>query len=484
MRSLQAKLVAAFVGITVVALAVASGMLVYLRKESQEEQALNRVAALSPAVAEEMLRASAQPRPAGPADSWALVEFAARRHGVRVLLVDGAGQVVADSGRDLTGQQLGGPDSALIPTSAGPPRRMAAFQSWEPRGGAPGSGLTFITSPFAARFFAELPVASAVPPGEDLSLVLAVPNSRVSDAWQDLVPAILVSAAVALPVAVLMALLLSRYITRPIRQLTRATNQLADGTFDVDVPSGRGDEFGELARAFTTMAGRVGASQAEMRSMVANVSHDLKTPLTSILGFSQAIRSGAVTGGESAHAGDVIHEEATRLATRLDDILAVAELDGSATVLVAEPVAFGDVASHVVERLTPMADAAGHSLHSWFERGAIVRADRAKLERAIENIVVNAIRHAPRGSSISVMSGASETSTWLEVRNPAPDLDAADLPRLFERFYRRDRNRRGQGSGLGLPIARDIAIAHGGSLSAALEGPDVVFRMELPRAGS
>lgn len=480
MRTLQARLIASFVGVTFAALAVAAVALVVIRRDVQEEQELNRVAAISPIVISELQRSFGRTIDADEANR--IVDAGSEVTGVRVLLVDTNGNVVADSGRVLEGQNINVPDRPEIPPvpvrpGGGDDMPFRPFFTWKAKGDSAGSGLTFVSpSTFGP--------GSGRPRGTDgatsVSVVLAIPNETLTDAWQGLVPALGISAAVALPVAVLLALLVARYVTRPVRELTRATNRLADGAVDVQVPDARRDELGDLARAFNTMARKVGDSQAEMRGMVANVSHDLKTPLTSILGFSQAIRAGAVDGPDAVRAGEVIHDEAQRLATRLEDILLVAELDSGSVPLHLEPVLLAPLIEGVLARFTSEAAAAGHSLVTTLDGSAMVQADRSRLERAIENLVANAVRHSPQGSNISIAARPTSPGATVEITNPAPGLEDADLPRLFERFYRRDRTRRrSSGSGLGLSIARDIIEAHNGTLTATLRGNSLTLRAVL-----
>ncbi len=482
MRTLQARLIASFVGVTFAALAVAAVVLVVLRREAQEQLELNRVAAISPLVLNEISRSVA--RGIDQDEANRIVDEGASVTGVRVMLVDEAGNVIADSGRFLAGEDIQVPKPVFAePIQPGHPATMGGgfrpFMTWKIEGGDLGTGLTFISP--AGFFDREGPRGRGDASASQLGVVLAVPNETLSEAWQDLVPALGLSASVALPVAVLLALFVARQVTRPVRELTRATNRLADGAVDVQVPESRQDELGDLARAFNVMARKVGDSQAEMRGMVANVSHDLKTPLTSILGFSQAIRGGTVEGADAVRAGEVIHDEARRLALRLEDILLVAELDAGTVPLQLEPVLVAPLVEGVIARLSSEATASGHEVVATLDGSVVVQADRARLERAIENLLGNAIRHAPPSSRIDISLVSNSASADLAISNPAADLTGEDIPRLFERFYRRDRVRgRASGSGLGLSIARDIAERHHGTLTADLANGRITLQLTLP----
>ena len=129
---------------------------------------------------------------------------------------------------------------------------------------------------------------------------------------------------------------------------------MAQGAFDIDVPVDRSDEVGHLSRAFSAMATNVGEAHVQMRTLVANVSHDMRTPLTSMLGFAQALRGGVIKGeAETKHAGEVIYDEVAKLSTRLDDLLFLSEIESGETLLQREDVDLDALVASVVERMTP-----------------------------------------------------------------------------------------------------------------------------------
>jgi signal transduction histidine kinase len=295
------------------------------------------------------------------------------------------------------------------------------------------------------------------------------------------------AAAIALPVAVALAVAVARYVTRPLNRLTAAAHQMAQGTFDVDISVGRQDEVGQLAQAFSTMAVRVGESYQQMRTLVANVSHDVRTPLTSILGFAQALRTGVVTGeAESKHVGEVIYDEVVRLSTRLNDLLYLSELESGQAVLQRDEIDLRALVDTVLRRM--MTDAEGRGVRVFIDLGEdlVVSADGPKLERALENLLDNACKFTPPGGELRVhtfLDPDKPTQACIEIGNTAPDVEPEELPRLFERFYRRDRAATGRsaGTGLGLTIARDLIELHGGTLEASLRDEDIVLTARLPR---
>ncbi len=485
---LQARLIAAFVGLTVVALLTAGGAFVLLTRHDEEQRRLDETASVSPALsAEFFLR---ELRGDSTTDLSTFAHDAADRYGVRLLIADNQFRVIADSNGTLEGKSLVATKQEHEPLMHN--GRLSPYTLVYPESG-PGGDLILLSPALAGPRARVMDGGGNVRglarrPGSEYSLFLAVPRQTIGRAWLGLLPTLGLAAVIALPVAVLLAIVVARYITRPLHRLTLATHKMAEGTFDVDVGMNRRDEVGQLAGAFSTMAERVGQSQIEMRTLIANVSHDLKTPLTSILGFAQALRNGqAATGAEAERMGEVIHEEARRLTTRLDDLLYLSELEGGQTVVEQEDVDLGKLLRGAAARIEPDLRVRGIEMTIDVAADLTGAADGAKLERAVENLIENARRYTPDGGHVKVAAmplGTQPGAVVIEVTNTAEEMDPQEVPRLFERFYRRDRSRSGpRGSGLGLPIARDLVELQGGSLDAALEGGKIVFRLTLPGAG-
>ena len=236
------------------------------------------------------------------------------------------------------------------------------------------------------------------------------------------------------------------------------------------------------------MATRVGETYQQMRMLVANVSHDIRTPLSSILGFAQALRSGVVQGeAESRRVGEVIHEEAERLVSRLNDLIYLSELESGQAVVQREEIDLRALLNGIVERMTAIAEQQEKRVSVDIADGVTLSADKAKLERAFENLLDNARKFAPAGGEVRVRAFVEDGvggRVRVEVANSAPDIDEEELPLLFDRFYRRDRAgiRRSAGTGLGLPIARDLIELHGGTLQASLHDGKIALTARLPRA--
>lgn len=180
--------------------------------------------------------------------------------------------------------------------------------------------------------------------------------------------------------------------------------------------------------------------------------------------------------------GAVIHDEASRLATRLNDLLYLSELESGQALLERDMIDVRRLIETSVERIAPALALRNVRLDLDLADGLQVSADGPKLERALENLFDNARKYAPDGSAVRVRSTGDGESVRIEVAN-ASEMAEDELPRLFERFYRSDRTRGGPaGSGLGLPIARDLVELHGGELTAALHDGEIVMTIRLPQA--
>ena len=262
--------------------------------------------------------------------------------------------------------------------------------------------------------------------------------------------------------ATLLSYLLARRLTRPIGALSKATQRLAAGQTGVEVPVEGEDELAQLGRAFNDMSAELGRARESQRSFLESVSHELKTPLTSIRGYAEALEEGAV---DPATGGGVIAGEAGRLERLVFDLLDLARLERSGFEVRHEPVDLAAVGATAVRRHLPRAQELGLSLTYVGDEGAWGGGDEDRLLQATSNLIENALRLTPAGGSITVSAGAGE----LSVRDTGPGLTDEDLPHAFERFYLYDRYRseRAVGSGLGLAIVKELIGAMGGSVSAA-----------------
>ncbi|MEX1295634.1 MAG: HAMP domain-containing sensor histidine kinase [Candidatus Limnocylindrales bacterium] len=314
-------------------------------------------------------------------------------------------------------------------------------------------------------------------------LMLARADDSGERATSDLVRALSVAGLVLVVLGVPLAVGLSRSVTNPLRRLASATGDVASGKVPEPLPVSGPVEVAEASAAFNAMAHEVGATREAQRQLLADIRHDLRTPLTVIGGFSQALKDGTASGQDAVRAADAISDETMRLGRMLDDLdhLAVPGVAGPPLQLRAlDGLA---VAQSAVERFAAEAEARGQQLRLADDAGTVqLVADRDALDRILGNIIANALTHAPSpGGRVIVEVMALGTEVKLAVRDDGPGIPPAALPHVFDRFYRADPSRTGSGSGLGLAIVRDLAEALGGrSFAQNVEGGGARVGVVLP----
>ena len=314
---------------------------------------------------------------------------------------------------------------------------------------------------------------------------------------------LLIAGAIALFVSLLVALLLTRSIARPITRLTQATEAIARGQYEHRVQVKGSDEIGRLAKSFNTMAEQVQRSRQMEKDFVANVSHELKTPLTSIQGFAQAILDGAVPDLEGARrAAQTIYDETARMARLVGDLLMLARLESGQIPMAQERIDLTELLPRWVDRLRPRADASGETIVTVIDSVPPITGDAGRLEQVVTNLVENALKYNRPGGSVTVtvkadlmesVGKSTLIARWKALKNPPPQwiriavadtgsgIPPQDLPRLFDRFYRGDKARAAGGTGLGLSIAKEIVAAHGGTITVKSEpGRGSTFTIHLP----
>jgi two-component system OmpR family sensor kinase len=309
----------------------------------------------------------------------------------------------------------------------------------------------------------------------DGGIVLIRPAKLDFAEWRPFLWSLLLAGAGGALVAALISLMLARRLTGPIDVLARATARLAAGEADVEVPVVGEDELAELGRSFNWMTGELAAARDAQRGFLESVSHELKTPLTSIRGYAEAVTDGAV---DPAQAATVIAGEAGRLERLVTDLLDLARLQRAEFTVELVAVDLGDIAKLVADRHRPRANMLGVSLDIVVDGSAPALGDRDRLMQAVSNLVENALRLTPVGGGVTITAGPGA----ITVRDTGPGLAAADLPHAFERFYlyERYRSERAVGSGLGLAIVSELATRMGGTIRVeSSPGKGAAFTLEL-----
>jgi signal transduction histidine kinase len=296
--------------------------------------------------------------------------------------------------------------------------------------------------------------------------------------WRPFLGSLVLAGLGGAAVAALLAFLLARRLVRPVDELAEATRRLAAGESEVLVPVEGGDELAALGQSFNEMSSELGRARESQRHFLESVSHELKTPLTSIRGYAEALEEGAVAPAEGSR---VIASEADRLQRLVADLLDLARLGRAGFSVAHDPIDLASIADHAVQRHLPGARAMSVELMNatTIGDGAWALGDEGRVLQVTSNLIENALRLTPAGGSVVVRADSGQ----IVVRDSGPGLAAADLPHAFERFYLYDRYRseRPVGSGLGLAIVQELTNAMGGTVEVEnANGGGAEFIVRLP----
>lgn len=294
----------------------------------------------------------------------------------------------------------------------------------------------------------------------------------------------LYSALGASMVALLVGILLSRSLTRPIRELTRATHAVSKGDLTQQVPVRSRDELGELALAFNRMSSELARSVNARRQMTADIAHELRTPLSLILGHAEAVHDGVLP--PSPENFEIIREEAGRLEHLIDDLRTLSLADAGELSISLQPTSPQRLLEEVVSLYQYQARRKNVTLDMKITPPLPeLQLDPGRMTQVLTNILDNALRHTPEGGRITLAARPASAGVEISIRDTGSGLIAEDLDRIFDRFYRADaaRHRGDGGSGLGLAIARSIVQAHGGKIRAETNpGEGLTITITIPVA--
>lgn len=282
----------------------------------------------------------------------------------------------------------------------------------------------------------------------------------------------------------LMILLIARYLVKPLMTLTEATSRLAKGDFDVAVKLNRRDEIGSLAESFNHMAGSMKQLEQMRQDFVSNVSHEIQTPLTSIRGFSMALRDKLISEEEHERYLTVIQSESERLSRLADNLLQLASLESKHHPFAPSAFDLDEQLRRTVLLHTPLLQEKDLVYHLSLPKTRIV-ADEDQLYQVWINLLQNSIKFTPAGGSITIAITVLRSSRQVAVTltDTGIGFGADEYEHIFQRFYKTDRSRTAEapGNGLGLAIVKKIVDIHSGSIELASEpGAGASFTVKLP----
>jgi signal transduction histidine kinase len=288
----------------------------------------------------------------------------------------------------------------------------------------------------------------------------------------------------AIAIALILTLVLSRRISAPIRVLTSTARKLGKGDFSQRVPSKGKGEIAELSQAFNSMADDIERNEKLRQNLVADTAHELRTPLSNLRGYLEAIKDDVIK--PDATTINSLYEEATLLTRLVDDLQELALAEASELKLVLQADDISEVIKQAVVSSQSQSNDKGISLNMELpDKLPLCEIDSQRIAQVLHNLISNAITHTPRDGIVTISARESGQYVEVTVADTGEGIPAEELENIFERFYRvdRSRSRRTGGSGLGLTIAKRLIEAHGGQISVESEpGKGSRFTFTVPIA--
>jgi two-component system sensor histidine kinase BaeS len=279
--------------------------------------------------------------------------------------------------------------------------------------------------------------------------------------------ALIVGSLGAAVLSVILGTILARSLTRPLQDLTEATRAVADGDLQRQVQVRSRDEVGVLAASFNRMSAALDRAQRLRRQMTADIAHELRTPLSIIVGHLDAVDEGVLPADTKTI--DIMRDEAMHLSHMIEDLRTLSLADAGELSLARSPVDPTALLQRSAKAHQPAAHAAGIEVQVAGERGLpAMDLDPERMTQVVDNLLDNALLHTPKGGRILLWAKPAGEGVEIRVGDSGPGIPQAELELVFERLYRTDisRQRNAGGSGLGLAIAKSIVEAHGGMIRA------------------
>ena len=466
--SLRTRLILSYILIIVLCLSIVAAALFVLLQEYRDRQAMARLKDMTVPI---YIQVKSLARGQASLDEVvANVQEQAEETGTYIFLLDDEGKIIRQATPE--GKELDySPELPIgeIPTDMSKPYRGS------------------YTTPEGQRFiFVAYPITGLFQRWNTASpqtLVLAVPRSYALALWVGLTKPLLWAGLIAFAVSIVIAIFLARSVYLPIRRVTNAADEIAQGKYEQQIPVTGPKEVKGLALRFNQMAQQVNQSRQTLRDFVADVSHELRTPLTSIRGFAQAILDGTAKDKESQlKAAGVIDDESKRVIRLVDELLELSRMESGQIQITHEPVDMKELLHHCQEIFAMQAEEKGMQLRVDVEPLPPVVGDIDRLEQVFSNLLDNALKHTPAGGKVTVTAHQSSADfIEITVADTGPGISPDQLPHVFQRFYRADSSGTKVGTGLGLAIAREIVRTHGGDIEVdSTPGEGTNFAVTLP----
>jgi len=320
-------------------------------------------------------------------------------------------------------------------------------------------------------------VVNGVRVGTVVPLEIAALTPLEEDFLRSISRAALVAGAAALLASALLAVVLVAQLSRPLGRLIEATARIARGDLAYRVVLRTRDEIGRLAQAFNEMAEALETSEKARQNLLADVAHELRTPLSVVRGNLEGMLDGVFPLTPEALAP--VYDQTLQLGRLVEDLRTLTLAEAGHLQLVREPTDIGELARGVAEALRPTAAEDGVRIEVHAEPGLRADVDPRRIRQVLANLLDNALRYSPPGGTITVSVARVGSEVHVSVRDEGPGVAPEDLPHVFERFYQGDKSRSGEGTGLGLAIARELVHASGGRIWVENDR-GAVFTFTLP----
>ena len=301
--------------------------------------------------------------------------------------------------------------------------------------------------------------------------------------WRQIMRGLIIPFAIAALLSAVAARSLSRWLGSRLNGLTATAQKLAGGDLSARAAEGGEDEIANLAGSFNVMAARLEDAQGREQEFLMSVGHDLRTPLTTIGGYAEALDEGGLDGAETKRIAGVLGRETDRLRRLVEDLMLLARLEAREFTIRPEPVDVGAHLTEIAEAYRDRAEAARVRLEVDVGTTGIIMTDPDRLAQIAANLTENALRYTPEAGRVSFTVQPHAGGVQLDVADSGPGIDAGDLSRVFEKFYvaRKYRRERPEGSGLGLAIVKQLVDALGGTVSVqSVAGNGTRFTVSLP----
>jgi len=452
--------------IVILCLSIVAVIVVLMIRDSRDRLVMARLDGVALPIYAQEVRALVQGE-ASLAEVWSNLAEAARENDVYIFWVDGEGDIIRQASPQTgSRQQLITPASGGLPYDISQPTQGTFVDS---------TGRTFI---FAAYPFGRLSTASAA--SRLGTLVISVPRGGTSAIWASMIRPSVLAGLIALAASVVIAFFLTRSVYRPIQRVTEAAGKIAQGQYDQEVPVAGPREVRGLAVSFNEMAKQVKQAQQQLRHFVADVSHQLRTPLTSIRGFAQAMLDGTASDSDARlKAAHIIEDESKRMIRQVNELLELSRMQSGQMQMARELVDIKELLVHCQEIFVMRAEESGQSIKTDIEPLMPVVGDIDRLEQVFSNLLDNALKNSPPQSEVRITArNSGADSVKVIIADSGPGIPPEQIPYVFERFYQASGVR--TGAGLGLAIAREIVVAHGGQIEASSapgEGAEFIVRL-------